>query len=416
MLKSKILVLITGSIAAYKACYLVSKLVQNGFEVKIAASPSALEFVGRASLEGLSGNVVASDTFEHGHAMDHIHLVRWADLIITIPATANFINKIANGIGDDLLTTMALAHDFQKPFLICPAMNTQMYLHPATQKSILSLKEFGFAILETASGVLACGETGLGKLLDPELIYDEIITAIGAPKSNGEKPTPKPLPKVLVVSGGTLERIDDVRSITNTSSGKTGAMIASTLYGLGFDVSFLSAKAGAKPEIECDTHEFKDFKSLEIQLEKLLEIHEFAAIIMCAAVSDFSPVAIFADGKKIEGSKLSSKAETLEIKLQRNPKLINKIKTLSNGLLFGFKLTSGLDETQVFEKIAAQFSDAKCDYIIHNDLSETDKDKTKHLYHLYENAKNTVHDIIGTRALALEIGRLIMEKTNVPNS
>lgn len=416
MSKSKVLVLITGSIAAYKACYLVSKLVQNGFEVKIAASPSALEFVGRASLEGLSGNLVASDTFEHGHAMDHIHLVRWADLIITIPATANFINKIANGIGDDLLTTMALAHDFQKPFLICPAMNTQMYLHPATQKSVSSLKEFGFTILETASGVLACGETGLGKLLDPELIYNEINAAIGAPPSANARPDPQPLPKVLVVSGGTVERIDDVRAITNTSSGKTGAMIATTLNGLGFDISFLSAKAGAKPDIDCDIHEFTDFKSLEIQIVKLLEIHEFAAVIMCAAVSDFSPVAIYSDGVKIDGSKISSSSETLEIRLQRNPKLINKIKNLSNGLLFGFKLTSGLNKIQILEKIAAQFNDAKCDYIIHNDLLETDKDKAKHLYHLYESCEKSANDFNGTRALALEIGRIITEKQYVSDS
>ncbi len=416
MSKSRILILITGSIAAYKACYLVSKLVQNGFEVKIAASPSALEFVGRATLEGLSGNTIATDTFEHGHAMDHIHLVRWADLIITIPATANFINKIANGIGDDLLTTMALAHDFKKPFLICPAMNTQMYLHPATQKSVNALREYGFVILETASGVLACGEVGLGKLLDPDLIYDEIIAAIGAPMISTPTLATQKLAKVLVVSGGTVERIDDVRSITNTSSGKTGASIADTLDGLGLEVCFLTAKAGALPNAQCETHEFTNFESLDIQLLKLLEIHEFAAVIMVAAVSDFTPFAVLADGAEIKGNKLSSSAQVLEIKLKRNPKLINKIKNLTNGLLFGFKLTAGLEKAQVLEKIASQFNDAHCDFIIHNDLSETDKDKKRHTYHVFESAEKPARDIEGARALGLEIGRIITEKQYVPNS
>ena len=118
----------TGSIACYKACNLISKLVQNDYDVQVVASASALHFVGNATLEGLTGKPVIHDLFQSGNIMDHIHLIRWCDLVITAPATANFINKISQGLGDDLLTTLFLAHDFKKPYLIAPAMNTSMYL------------------------------------------------------------------------------------------------------------------------------------------------------------------------------------------------------------------------------------------------------------------------------------------------
>src|SRR5690606_33467299 len=133
MSRSKILFIMTGSIACYKACQLLSKLSQNNYEVQVVATASALEFVGNATLEGLSGKAVVSDIFAHGRNMDHIHLARWADLIIVAPATANFINKMAQGAADDLASTLFLAHDFTKPFLVAPAMNTSMYQHPATQ-------------------------------------------------------------------------------------------------------------------------------------------------------------------------------------------------------------------------------------------------------------------------------------------
>ena len=126
MSRSNVLLLVTGSIAAYKSCQVVSRLTQAGCNVQVVASPSALQFVGAATWEGLSGNPVVSDLFEPGRAMDHIHLMRKADVILAAPASAHFMNRAAHGVGDDLLTTMFLAHDFKKPFLMAPAMNTAM--------------------------------------------------------------------------------------------------------------------------------------------------------------------------------------------------------------------------------------------------------------------------------------------------
>src|SRR5918995_607457 len=160
--RPRVLFQLSGSIAAYKACHVVSRLAQAGCDVQTVATDGALQFVGRATLEGLTGRAVATDTFEAGSQMDHIHLVRWADVIVLCPATANTINRLAAGIADDLVGTMFLAHDFTKPYVVVPAMNAAMYAHPATAASLDRLRGWGVEILEPDAGSLACGEIGPG--------------------------------------------------------------------------------------------------------------------------------------------------------------------------------------------------------------------------------------------------------------
>ena len=145
-----ILLIMTGSIACYKACAIVSSLHQKGYTVKTVLSPSSLHFVGTSTIEGLTGEPAITEMYAPGSVMDHIKLDRWADLILVAPATANYINKIAHGLGDDLLTTLFLAHDFKKPFLLAPAMNTMMYQHPTTQESLKKLRSFGIEILSSS--------------------------------------------------------------------------------------------------------------------------------------------------------------------------------------------------------------------------------------------------------------------------
>lgn len=170
----KILFQLSGSIAAFKACSVISQLVKAGHEVQVAVSDSALHFIGEATLEGLSARPVLKSAFEKGQMMDHIHQVRWADLLILCPASANTLNQFASGTGDSLLTTLFLAHDFKKPYLIFPAMNASMYLHPATQASVAKLKSWGVKVFDTNAGDLACGEYGEGRLLEPEQIYKHL--------------------------------------------------------------------------------------------------------------------------------------------------------------------------------------------------------------------------------------------------
>ena len=165
-----ILLKVCGSIAAYKAAILCSKLVQKKYHVKVVCSENALKFIGSATFEGLCGEPPLKDIFETGRAMDHINLDRWADLTLVYPATANTINKLATGIGEDPLSTLFLAHDFTTPYLIAPAMNDKMLSHPVTQNSLTQLKNMGVIVLPTQQGALACGEYGYGRVLEPEQI------------------------------------------------------------------------------------------------------------------------------------------------------------------------------------------------------------------------------------------------------
>lgn len=387
----------SGSIACYKACGLVSMLVKNGFEVKVAASNSALKFIGEATLEGLTGEAVYSDLWKKGSAMEHIHLERWADLIIAAPGSAHFINRIAHGIGDDLLTTIFLAHEFKKPFLIAPAMNTAMYLNPVTQKSLQTLKDFGIKILEAASGVLACGETGYGKLLEPELLFQEIQKALQTPASPSAntKTSPKAIKKVLITAGGTREPLDDVRFITNVSTGITGEQIAATLAELGLQVTLdLAQSSAVKPSDAYSVKRFDTFSSLSSLLEKQLAEENFDLVIHAAAVSDFTV-------DKAVG-KMSSN-EDLTLNLKRNPKIVNSLKQWSKNKdlkLIAFKLTSQATEDQVKAKVFKVLEEARADAVIQNDIKSTDDRKT-HQFQIFN--KNQVTHAKGVDELVGEI-------------
>ena len=258
MSKSNILLKITGSIAAYKIGYLISKFIQNSYEVQTAATESALKFIGPATLEGLTGKPVFTDMFESGQMMDHINLVKWADLTLLAPATANTINKMSTGISDNLVTTLFLAHDREKPYLIAPAMNTKMLNHPSTQHSLTVLKEWGVEILPTETGFLACGDTGSGKMLDPDVIYERVCEKLNKRDSdkNDERLS------VLITSGGTRENIDGIRFISNLSTGSTGATIADHFISQGHRVTYLHADSANLPSGNCKMVPFTDFMEL----------------------------------------------------------------------------------------------------------------------------------------------------------
>ena len=400
MAKPRILLLVTGSIAAYKACALVSKLTKNGFAVKVAMSAAARKFIGTTSFEALSGQAVAIDTFEEGNALDHIYLIREADLVICAPATGNFINKIAAGIADDLLTTLTLAHDFQKPFLIAPAMNTQMYINPVTQASIKTLTERGFNVLETASGELACHEIGSGKLLESEVIFDEIMKALGI-KSSETNTLTKNGKKILITSGGCVEQIDNVRAITNTSSGKTGALLADILSANGYEIVLLSAKKGIHPKTEIETHEFTNFNSLQEKLFALLGDNSFDALIHTAAVSDYSVGVVMVNGARIDNNtKIPSSNQEIEVKLVKNPKLINQVKAkYPNIKLIGFKLTNDCDAESVKAAIDKQIAGAHPDLIVHNCLAGISGDKSQHEFNIFDDNGTQTQTIKGVNAL-----------------
>ena len=366
MLKNKILLKISGSIAVYKSAYLVSKLVQSGYEVKVVMSESASKFVGKATFEGLTGNKVFTDSFEDGEMMSHINLVKWADLVLLAPATANTINKLASGDGANLLTSLFLAHDWSTPYLIAPAMNTKMYLHPATQNSIKILKKWGVKVLDADTGYLACGDEGVGKLLDPEKIFTEIEKTLNRERKRIS---------ILITSGGTKENIDDVRFISNMSTGNTGASIANYLLSEGYDVTFLYAKDSIKPDANCNMIEYISFEDLNREIEQQLSQNNFDVVIHLAAVSDYSVSEIKIGDEKLSlplVKKIKSDDDSIEIRMKKNFKIIDRIKSYSknkNIVLFGFKLVRGIDESEKNNSVNSLFNSAEADFIVLNDFA-----------------------------------------------
>jgi len=369
MSKSNILFKLSGSIAAYKCAQLISKLVQDGHEVQTVVSESALKFIGEATLEGLTGKPVYKDSFESGKMMSHINLIKWADLILFAPASANSINKFAAGIGDSLLTSLFLAFDFSKPYLIAPAMNTNMFEHPTTQTSLKKLTNWGVEVLPTEEGYLACGDYGRGKLLDPDKIYDCVIKSLKKNiKTNGKN--------ILITSGGTSENIDGIRYITNLSTGKTGAAIAQYFINQNYAVTFIGANNSKFPEGQFKLINYSSFDELNEALKSSLKTENFDLIIHLAAVSDYRAVHLESNTEKIDlpsEKKISSESETLNISFKKNFKIINRLKKYSINKklkIVSFKFTNTKDENAKLHQIEKLSGESKPDLIVLNDYRD----------------------------------------------
>jgi phosphopantothenoylcysteine decarboxylase/phosphopantothenate--cysteine ligase len=357
--------------------------VQEGHEVQVVASGAALRFVGASTLEGLTGKPVYTDLYESGKQMAHINLVKWADITVLCPATANTINKFSHGIGDDLLSSLFLAHDFKKPYFIAPAMNTAMYRHPATQASIQRLQSWGVRILPTGEGRLACGDVGEGKLMEPELIAESIEKALKKPLEGEDRRL-----RILITSGGTEEPIDGVRSISNFSSGRTGAEFADHFFKQGHEVTLLRARRAQVPSKPVDQRTFKSFHELDFGLKELLSNQHFDCVIHLAAVSDYSVDHLVINGKKVApeaDSKFSSESE-ITLNLARNYKIVDRVHQYSkntNVLQVAFKLTNHASEAEREQAVLHLLEHSLADIVVQNDLTEVDPNKDNHAAALY---------------------------------
>lgn len=364
---SNLLFIFTGSIAGYKACEAVSRLVQRGHRVRAVVTESARRFVGVATLEGLTGEKVATDLFEAGAALDHINLARWADATIVCPATAHTLNRAAAGLGDDLAGALLLAHDWTKPLLFAPAMNPAMWSHPATVASVEKLKTWGARFVAVGEGRTACGEVGEGRLAEP----DEIVTAIEHVLAR-----PARRLRVLVTSGGTAEPIDGVRVLTNTSTGATGALLADHFARGGHDVTLLRARSACQAGTGVREELFTTFAELDEALGRLLGAEKFDAVIHAAAVSDFAIESIVVDGETLRpgAAKLESASPPM-LRLRANPKLIDTLRARSRHdamRVVAFKLTHGADPAEARAAVGALFTRGAADYVVHNDLATRD--------------------------------------------
>ena len=364
-----VLLMMSGSIACAKASSLISEWTKQGHRVRVACTRSVAEFVGTATLQGLGAESVFNNVFAQDRAMEHISLGKWADVVIAAPATSNLINKLSTGIADDAVTTLwQAAYGQGKPMFIAPAMNSRMWRYPATQESIGRLRQWGVHVLPVASGELACGERGEGRMLEPA----EIIQTVERLLDIERKPSGK---RILITAGGTREPIDSVRYIGNLSSGRTASRLADELIDAGHNVTWLGAENAVTPRRSCAMPRFSSFDDLALQLQVLLSENEFDVVIHAAAVSDFSVASILTpEGDTLDGSKakLSSGSDLL-LRLKSNPKLLSKIRSWSKNRLLhviGFKLTDSGDVQQQIDAVKKQFDESGVDAVVHNDLAD----------------------------------------------
>jgi phosphopantothenoylcysteine decarboxylase/phosphopantothenate--cysteine ligase len=363
---SNLLFILTGSIAGFKACDAISQLVQRGHRVRTVATESALRFIGPATLEGLTGNAVLTDLFASGAALEHIDLTRWADAVVVCPATANTINHFAAGLADDLAGALFLAHDRSKPFLIAPAMNPAMWSHPGTVGAVEKLSQWGVKFLPVGEGRTACGEIGEGRLAESAWIVAAVEAAVA-------KPVRKL--RVLITSGGTAEPIDGVRVLTNTSTGRTGAGIASHFARSGHEVVLLRASNAAKSDANVAEQTFSSFAELDSALRQRLNNQDFDVVIHAAAVGDFGIEAIEAPhGKRPPGeSKIDSDANGVTLRLKNLPKLVDSLRATSRNSrikVVAFKLTHGATPESVHKAVEKLLQRSGADFVVHNDLTE----------------------------------------------
>ena len=372
---SNLLFVFTGSVAGYKACEAVSRLVQRGHRVRCVATAAALKFIGPATLEALTGSPVFSDLFEPGRALDHIGLTRWAEAVVVCPATANTLNRLAAGLADDLPGALFLAHSAgqqnAKPWLVAPAMNPAMWAHPATVAAVEKLRSWGVKFVPVGEGRTACGETGEGRLAEPDAIVAAIEAALARPARKL---------CVLVTAGGTAEPIDGVRVLTNTSTGATGAAIADRLARAGHEVVLLRAHQAARATGPCREETFGTFVDFAAALERLLGSDRFDTVIHAAAVSDYGVDSMMVAGGVVPAGgsgKIKSGGAPL-LRLRPQPKLVDGLRRLSGRplTLVAFKLTHGADRAQADTAVKKLFAHSGADFVVYNDLSARRPDET----------------------------------------
>lgn len=353
MLKGKTVLLgVTGGIAAYKSAALSSALVKLGAAVEVVMTENATKFISPLTFEQLTGRRTMVDTFDRNfsHQVEHIALADRTDLVIIAPATANVCAKLAHGLADDMLTTTVLA--CRCPKLIAPAMNTNMYENPATQDNLCILKNYGWNVIEPASGRLACGAVGKGKMPEPEILVQYILKYIAMSHDLESK-------KVLVTAGPTQESIDPVRYITNHSSGKMGYAIAKAAMLRGADVTLISGP------VSIDAPMFVKFipiTSAQDMFDAVAEHYSDADYIFkAAAVADYTPTTYYAN-------KVKKSDNDLSISLKRTTDILAFLgeNRKANQVICGFSM----ETENMIENSRAKLNKKKVDMICANNLKQ----------------------------------------------
>lgn len=307
MLKGKTVLLgITGSIAAYKIAYLASALHKLHADVHVLMTENATNFINPITFETLTGNKCLVDTFDRNFQfqVEHVSIAKKADVVMIAPASANVIGKLANGLADDMLTTTVMACRCQK--ILAPAMNTAMYENPVVQDNIRKLKNYGYEVITPASGYLACGDTGAGKMPEPETLLEYILKEAAFQKDLAGK-------KLLVTAGPTQEAIDPVRCLTNHSSGKMGYVIAKMAMLRGAEVTLVSGPTAIEPPLFVKVVPVTSARDMFEAVTGLSDEQDI--IIKAAAVADYRP-------KQVSEDKVKKKDDQVSIELERTDDIL----------------------------------------------------------------------------------------------
>lgn len=347
MLSGKTILLgITGGIAAYKMCELIRMYKRANANVLVVCTPNALNFVTKLTLQNLSQNDVAVEEFDvKDFKPEHISYADSADIMVIAPATANTISKIATGVCDNLLTSIACA--FTKPVIIAPAMNCNMWENPVLQENLHKLH---YEILEPESGFLACGYEGKGRLSSLDKIFDKTVELLNYKPLEGKK--------IVITSGGTIEDIDPVRYISNYSSGKMGLALADTAKNLGADVTLITTK-----DIQRRYNVIKVKSAIDMKSAVENEFESADCVIMAAAVADYRV-------KEVAPQKMKKTSEDeITLTLVKNPDILKEISSIKKSqIVVGFCAESENLIENAKEKIAKK----GCDFLIANDISRKD--------------------------------------------
>ena len=355
--KKKILIIVGGGIAAYKSLDLFRILKKNNFEIKTILTKSGKQFVTPLSITSLTGKKPFENLFDtrNESEIDHISLSRWADIILVVPSTANFISKLSIGRADDLASTVILASN--KDVFLVPAMNVRMWLHKATQTNVTELKNFGYRIIGPVNGEMACGEYGEGKMSSPRQIYKHLKDYF----LNKDLVKSKKL-KAIVTAGPTREYLDPIRYISNESSGKQGIEIANSLSKLGVKTTLILGPSNLSPDRNVKLIKIVSAREMFEKVKKLLPVD----IAVCsAAVSDIRP----SFEKK---NKLKKNTEDIRnIKFMENPDILNFLSKVNRDrpkLVVGFSA----ETENITHNSEIKLKTKQCDYLIANDVSKKD--------------------------------------------
>ena len=349
----KIILGVTGCIGAYKSAVLLRLLQREGFEVLPVMTRAAQQFITPLTLEKLSGHQVVSDLFsDHTVQIEHIALARQSDMLVVAPATANILAKFAQGIADDFLSTLYLSTT--TPVIIAPAMNVEMWHHPATQENLETLKQRGTVIVEPGSGYLACGEEGEGRLAEPERILEALLNTFTRKKSLLKK-------RVLITAGPTIEALDPVRFISNRSSGKMGYALAREAHLRGAQVVLISGPTHLEPP---EGVKLVGVRSASEMAKAVF--HHFPdsdVVVMAAAVSDFTPASVSSE-------KLKKEDVEPVIQLERTVDILKELgQRKESQFLVGFAAESG----PVREMARKKLKEKGLDLIVGNNISRDDQ-------------------------------------------